>query len=213
MLRQDVSSKILLYFIADPSVCLGRPVADVVAAAIKGGVTMVQLRNKSGDLEQVKKAALEIQPILADSNIPFIINDHVELAAEIDADGVHIGQDDMNPQDARDIIGPDKILGLTAFTPEHFEALDPAIVDYVGTGPFFPTLTKPDKPVLGAKGFAELAKDSSVPVVGIGGITGGNADQVMAAGANGIAMMRSISEADEPEAAARHLYKKIDINS
>lgn len=205
MARFDLS----LYFIADPTICLGRPVADVVAAAIKGGATMVQLRDKSGDISKTKEAALAIKAILKGTNIPLIINDYGELAAEINADGVHIGQDDMSPRDAREIIGPDKILGLTAFTPEHFAALDPEIVDYAGTGPFFSTLTKPDKPVLGPQGFAKLVDLSPVPVVGIGGITSGNAAQVIASGANGVAMMRSISESNDPCKAARKIMQII----
>ena len=207
--RQAVNNNLLLYFIADPSCCLRRPVQDVVASAVRGGVTMVQLRNKSGDLAKIKEEALAIQSVLADSNVPFILNDYVELAAEINADGVHIGQEDMSAQQAREVIGPDKILGLTAFTPKHFAALDPSIVDYVGTGPFFPTLTKPDKFVLGAERFAQLAKDSPVPIVGIGGIAPENADQVMEAGADGVAMMRSISEAKDPEEGARQIFQKI----
>ncbi len=144
-----------------------------------------------------------IKDILAESATPFIINDHVALAADIDADGVHIGQEDMSVREARKIIGEDKILGLTAFTMEHYTALDPNFVDYTGTGPFYKTKTKPDKPVLGADGFAKLAKDSPVPVVGIGGITPQNARDVVHAGAQGVAMMRSISEAEDPAAAAR----------
>ncbi|MDH5721927.1 MAG: thiamine phosphate synthase [Alphaproteobacteria bacterium] len=199
----------LLYFIADPSCCLGRPVADVVAAAVRGGVTAVQLRDKSGDLVQIKEEALAIQLVLEGTNIPFILNDHAELAAEINADGVHIGQEDLSADQARKIIGPDKILGLTAFTPEHFTALDPLSVDYVGTGPFFPTLTKPDKAVLGFDKFSELVKNSPVPVIGIGGITPENAAQVMMAGAHGVAMMRSISESEDPCMAARELLNSI----
>ena len=202
----------ILYFIADSSCCKERDIADVVASAIKGGTTMVQFRHKSGDIHKVKEEALAIKKILADSSIPFLINDYVEIAAEINADGVHIGQDDMTPQKARKIIGDGKILGLTAFTKEHFDHMDPTIIDYVGTGPFFHTLTKPDKEVLGSKGFAQLAKDSPVPIVGIGGITADNAAEVMKAGADGVAMMRSISEADDPCKAAQELLKSVSCN-
>lgn len=192
-----------VYFIADPSVCGGRAVQDVVAAAVRGGATMVQLRNKLAPLAEVKHQARAIQEVLFKSDVCFIINDHVRLAADIGADGVHIGQDDISPQEARKIIGESAILGLTAFAPEHFAALDPHVVDYAGTGPFYATLTKPDKPVLGAEKFAQLVKVSPVPVVGIGGITPDNASAVMKAGAKGIAMMRSVSEAADPAIAAR----------
>lgn len=192
-----------VYFIADPSVCQGRMVEDVIAAAVRGGVTMVQLRNKVDDLSVVERQALAIQGFLADSNVPFILNDHVELAAKIDADGVHIGQDDISAAQARDIIGADKILGLTAFTRVHYDALDPNIVDYIGTGPFYSTLTKPDKLVMGADAFSLLVDTAPVGVVGIGGITPDNAADVIVCGAQGVAMMRSISEAENVEGAAR----------
>ncbi len=195
-----------VYFIADPSACGGRDICDIVSYAIKGGVSMVQLRNKSGDLAEIESQAIDIKEILAESAIPFIINDHVELAAKIGADGVHIGQGDMSASKARDIIGESAILGVTAFTREHFAAIDVDIIDYVGTGPCYPTLTKPDKHVLSVQGFAELAKDSPVPVVGIGGITPQNAGAVINAGASGVAMMRSISMADSPKSAARAFY-------
>ncbi len=192
-----------IYFIADPSVCAGRAVEDVVRAAVAGGVTCVQLRDKSRDMARIEAQARKLKEILAESAIPFIINDYVELAAEIGADGVHIGQGDMGAEQARKIIGERAILGVTAFTREHYSMIDPSIVDYVGTGPCYPTLTKPDKAVLGVEGFAKLAKDSPVPVVGIGGITPDNAGAVIKAGASGVAMMRSISMAADPETAAR----------
>lgn len=199
-----------IYFIADSSVCAGRAIEDVVAAAVRGGATMVQLRNKVCSHDIVADEARLVQSILADSNVSFIINDHVELAADIGADGVHIGQEDMSAKEARNIIGTDAILGLTAFTRTHYDALDPEIIDYVGTGPFHATLTKPDKPVLGADGFAALAKTSPVPVVGIGGVTPENSGDVIAAGAQGVAMMRAVSEAADPEAAARHFVKAVE---
>lgn len=192
-----------VYFIADPSVCGGRSVESVVRAAVKGGATMVQLRNKSGDMNIIEREARAIQEVLYNSDIAFIINDYVDLAVKIGADGVHIGQEDISPAKAREKIGAAAILGLTAFTLEHFTDLDASIVDYVGMGPFYATKTKPDKPVLGAEGFKALAKISPVPVVGIGGITVENAAQVMQAGAQGVAMMRSVSEADDPAEAAR----------
>ncbi len=192
-----------VYFVADPAVCGGRAIEDVVYTAIRGGVTMVQLRNKRDSADIIREQARVVHSILADYRVPFLINDHVEIAAEVGADGVHIGQGDMSPAQAREIIGDDKVLGLTAYTRAHYDVVDTSIVDYLGTGPFFPTLTKPDKPVLGADGFAELIADVSLPVVGIGGITPENAGEVIDAGANGVAMMRGVSEAPDPSIAAR----------
>ena len=199
-----------MYFIADSSVCNGRAVEDVVAAALRGGATMVQLRNKDCSRDIVIDEAKRIQGVLADSNVPLIINDYVELAAEIGADGVHIGQDDMSIRDARNIIGDNAILGLTAFTRGHYDKIDANVIDYVGTGPCYSTLTKPDKPVLGVSGLMQLVNNAPVPVVGIGGITPENTVDVISVGAKGVAMMRAISDATDPEAAAREFVKSVN---
>lgn len=194
-----------VYFVADPAACGGRSVVDVVRQAIQGGVTMVQLRNKIGHdfLEQARAITSFI-------TVPFIINDNIEIARAVDADGVHLGQEDINPQEARKILGPDKIIGVTAFTEEHFKNIDPAIVDYAGTGPVYPTLTKPDKKIMGVAGLARLVQRSPVPVVGIGGITPQTASIVMKTGVAGVAMMRAISEHGNPEQAARDFVRVID---
>lgn len=198
-----------VYLVADPSVCGGRAVEDIVALAVRGGVTMVQLRNKIDPLDVVEEQARAVQDVLKGTGVPFILNDHVELAAKINADGVHIGQEDMGALHARAMIGDNKILGLTAFSRAHYDGVDPRIIDYVGTGPFFATQTKPDKPVLGAEGFAEIIKYAPVPVVGIGGITPENAGQVIRCGARGVAMMRSVSAAQDVEGAACQFVKII----
>ncbi len=198
-----------VYFVLDPACCAGRDVATVADAAVRGGVSMIQYRDKLGDEAAVRAGALAVQEVIA-GRVPFVVNDYVEIAAEIGADGAHIGQGDMSPAAARHLLGADKILGLTAFTPEHMAAVDSSVVDYVGTGPFFPTLTDKGKPVLGAEGFAAVAKLSPVPVVGIGGITADNAAQVIAAGADGVAMMRAISAANDVEAAARVFREVFD---
>ncbi|MBI1301742.1 MAG: thiamine phosphate synthase [Alphaproteobacteria bacterium] len=198
-----------VYFIADPHVCGDRPVEDVVKAAVEGGATMVQLRNKEDDLDIIEKQALNIKKVLSGTNIPFLINDYVDLANELDLDGVHIGQGDMEPEQARRIIGKDKILGLTAYTEKHFEKIDPKIVDYAGTGPFYATLTKPGKAVLGPEKFSDLIECTTVPVVGIGGITPENADKVIECGAHGVAMMRSVSESDNPASVVREFVRVI----
>ncbi len=198
-----------VYFVADPSVCGGRRIEDVVEAAVRGGVTMVQLRNKIDSADIILEQARSIQGILADSNISFLMNDHVEIAAKINAGGVHIGQGDIDAGQARSIIGEGKILGLTAYTRTHYALIDPDVIDYVGTGPFYSTLTKPDKAVLGADGFKVLSESVSVPVVGIGGITPDNAVDVICAGAAGVAMMRSVSEADDPSVAVSNFVSAV----
>ncbi len=176
-------------------------------AAAQGGVTMVQLRNKVDPRPLVAAQAAMLCELLKPYKIPFLVNDYVEIARDVGADGAHIGQGDIPASEARKILGPDAILGLTAFTEEHINAVDPALVDYIGTGPFFPTQTDKGKPVLGAERFANLIKRAPVPVVGIGGITPDNAALVLQAGADGVAMMRSVSEADDPCEAARKFVK------
>jgi thiamine-phosphate pyrophosphorylase len=191
-----------VYFIADPSLCSGRDVSDVVRLALSGGATMVQYRDKSGDLNAINRNAAILQKICDEFAAAFLINDHVDLAQTINADGVHLGQGDMSAAEARRVLGPDAIIGITAFTPVHMTAIDPGIVDYAGTGPVYPTQTDKGKQVLGPEKFAQLVKLCPVQVVGIGGITPENAAPVLHAGAQGVAMMRAISAAPDPKEAA-----------
>ncbi|MEZ5814092.1 MAG: thiamine phosphate synthase [Alphaproteobacteria bacterium] len=195
-----------VYFVADPAVCAGRDVADIVMAAVRGGATMVQYRNKSGDMARITADAALLAEMLKPLGVPFLVNDYVDVAFAAGADGVHLGQGDASPEEARAKLGAGAIIGLTAFTDEQIEAVDPDVVDYIGTGPFYITETRKGKPLLGGdegRAFKALAALSPVPVVGIGGITPGNARAVLEAGARGVAMMRAISEAEDPEGAAR----------
>lgn len=192
-----------IYFVADPACCAGRPIGDVVMAAIKGGVTMVQYRNKSGNMAQIAGEAAYLSEIMSNTGIPLLINDHIDVAVSASADGVHLGQGDADPKIAREKMGRDAIIGQTAFLQKHIMAVDSNVVDYIGTGPFYSTKTDKGKPILGAEAFSKLASLSPVPVVGVGGITPENGAEVLGAGAKGLAMMRSISEAEDVEAAAR----------
>jgi thiamine-phosphate pyrophosphorylase len=190
-----------VYFVADPSLCAGRDLIDVVMQAADGGVTLVQLRDKSGNMPQFLAQAAMLSELLKSKNIPLLINDSIDVAFAVGADGVHLGQGDAAPAEARAKLGEEAIIGQTAFTPAQITALDPA-VDYIGTGPFYETKTDKGKPVLGAEKFAALVKLSPVPVVGIGGVTPENTGAVIDAGADGVAMMRAISEAHDPKLAA-----------
>lgn len=192
-----------VYFVLDPSLCAGRDPLDVARAAIRGGVTMIQLRNKVDRLNVIEKQARALLEITRPAGIRLLINDYIDIAFSSRADGVHLGQGDAQPQDARIVLGPDAIIGRTAFTATHMEAINPEQVDYVGSGPFYETQTDKGKPVLGAAKFAALVSIAPVPVVGIGGITPENAAAVIKSGAQGIAMMRGISEAADIEIAAR----------
>lgn len=154
-------------------------------------------------MDAIRREAAACFALCHAADVPLLVNDYVDIAVEIGADGAHIGQGDLSPKSAREMLGADKILGLTAFTAEQLDMVDPALVDYVGTGPVFPTLTDKGKPVLGVEGFEILAAMSPVPVVAIGGITPECAMEITLAGAAGLAVMRSIGAADDVEAAVR----------
>ena len=198
-----VNFDLSVYFVADPLLCAGRDVVDVVMMAVKGGATLVQYRNKHAPLNDVLAEAAMLQEGLSDTGVPLLINDYVDVAQAVGAAGVHLGQGDCSPQEARAKLGAEAIIGQTAFTVEHMAAVDAAVVDYVGVGPFYETKTDKGKPVLGAEAFAALVRLSPVPVVGIGGVTPDNARAVIKAGASGVAMMRSVSEAETPEKVVR----------
>lgn len=179
---------------------------EVATAAVKGGANLIQLRCKTMEARTIIETAKALKAAVP---VPLIIDDRPDIAFAAGADGVHLGQDDIPCAVARAILGPHAIIGITAFEAAHFAALDPTLVDYVGTGPVYKTLTKPDKPVLGVERFAALVHLSPVPVVGIGGIDAGNAAPVMAAGAAGVAVIRAVGEAKDPYSAALTLRKAI----
>lgn len=204
-----------LYFIADPECCAGRDIVEVVRAAVRGGVTMVQYRDKKNPKDIIIHNAVRLKEVIftapsphggegwgEGAGIPLIINDYIDIARECGADGVHLGQGDADPAKAREILGPEAIIGLTAFTPAHMRDIDPDVIDYVGTGPVFPTKTDKGKPVLGLEKFRNLCELSPVPVVGIGGITADKAPDVLKAGARGAAIMRAIGCANDVKQAA-----------
>lgn len=210
-----------VYFVADPSLVNSQySFEEVIMQALKGGVSMIQLRDKSENKDQIYRHAKEIQEILSlhkkrqpqsssFSSVRFVINDHVDIAKDIQCDGVHIGQEDMCAKQARAFLGEDAIIGLTAFTKEQIKKVDSRVIDYIGVGPFYETKTKKGKPVLGAQAFKELVSLSCVPVVGIGGIEPGNAYAVIKSGAKGVAMMRSISCSEDPQSSASSFCKVV----
>ncbi|GKU80764.1 thiamine phosphate synthase [Niallia sp. NCCP-28] len=185
----------------------------VLTEALKGGVTIFQFREK-GDGSCTGKEKIELarrwKEICDEYQVPFIINDDVDLAIEIDADGVHIGQEDESPAFVKKKIG-DRMLGVSAHTVEEVEKAIAAGADYVGIGPIFPTNTKKDaKKVQGTKLIQELkARGIDLPIVGIGGITSKNAKKVMDAGGDGVAVISEISYGDSPFHRAKQLEESI----
>ncbi|MCH6266771.1 thiamine phosphate synthase [Neobacillus citreus] len=202
-----------VYFIMGTANCRKDPV-EVLKEAIAGGITFFQFREKGeGALIGEEKYALakKLQSLCKEHRIPFIVNDDLELAIALDADGVHIGQEDEPAETVRNQIGDNKILGVSVHTPEEAEAALSAGADYFGIGPVYPTKTKADaKPSRGTALIEELRSQGiAVPIVGIGGITSENAATVVEAGADGVSVITAISLADSPHLAAKALRKSV----
>jgi thiamine-phosphate pyrophosphorylase len=199
-----------LYLVTDPAMTARRGLVETVAAAIDGGVTLVQLRHKDSPARLMVEAGRALKALLGPRGIPLIVNDRVDVAYAVGADGVHVGQDDLPPVTARAILGPQAIIGLSITKDADLSTLDPAVVDYVGLGPIFPTGTKADAALaLGEAAFARIRRQLKCPVVAIGGIAAGNAAQAIAAGADGIAVVSAICAAADPRAAAHALWSAV----
>lgn len=196
-----------LYLVTDELERCRHGLLETVKRAVEGGVSIVQYRSEKLYHEQQREQVLPVQRYLRSVGIPLIINDNVQLAVEIDADGIHIGQNDMPVPEARALIGPDKILGLTVTTPEQMAAVDTELVDYLGCGPVFPTITKDDAPPpMGVEGWSELARMSPLPVVAIGGLNRERTAAIRATGlAAGVAVVSAICAAENPTLAAKEL--------
>ncbi|KTD19908.1 thiamine phosphate synthase [Legionella londiniensis] len=180
--------------------------------AIQGGVTSVQLRAKHAPPAAVRHYALAIQPLLASHHIPFIINDHVGLALDLDADGVHLGQGDLSPEIARSMLGPNKIIGLSIETFEELERANQLnCIDYIAASAVFPSQSKQNcKTIWGLNGLQEIAQRSKHPVIAIGGITLNNICEVIAHGACGVAVISALHEHQDPFLAAKEFIQKIN---
>jgi len=188
-----------LYLVLDPELC-GGPAAMVRTArsAAENGATVVQLRAPGWKKRLWLETARELKAALAPFGVPLIINDHVDIALAVDADGVHVGQDDLGVVETRHLIGPDKVLGLSVSNAAELAAV-PAGVDYLGIGPVYPTGTKPDAAAAtGVAVFSELVVAASLPVVAIGGINAGNLAPLYAAGTQGVAVVSAICGQSDP---------------
>jgi thiamine-phosphate pyrophosphorylase len=195
-----------LYLITDRGLCAARGIERVVGEAVAGGVTMVQLRDDLTPAAELVPLARRLAELLAPSGVPLIVNNALEVAAAAGAAGVHVGQADASPAEARARLGPDAIVGLSITAPAQVAAVPVDQVDYLGVGPIYATATKPDAaPPIGLAGLAEVRSRTRLPIVAIGGIDAGNAAAVIAAGAGGIAVVSALCAAVEPRAAARVL--------
>lgn len=200
-----------LYLVTDRELCLGRPVERIVEAALRGGVSCVQLREKSLPTGAFVELARAIKSILEPGGVPLIINDRIDVALAAGADGVHLGQSDLSCLDARKLLGPGAIIGLSVESMD--QALDAEVrdADYLGVSPIFATPTKPDiRTAWGLDGLRRLRSRSSHVLIAIGGINPSNAAQVLEAGADGLAVVSAICSAPDPENAARRLREIVD---
>jgi thiamine-phosphate pyrophosphorylase len=195
-----------VYVITYAALARGRSHRQVIAAAIRGGATIVQYREKNASTRQMIDDALALQELCRAQAVPFIVNDRVDVALAVDADGVHVGQSDMPASLARKLIGHGKILGVSAETPEQARAAIADGADYLGVGALFATATKSDagKPI-GLQGLERIGLVSTLPMVGIGGINLSNAAGVIHAGAAGVAVISAIVGAEDVERATREL--------
>lgn len=200
-----------LYLVTDPVLCPAAGLVGMVRDAVQGGVGFVQLRDKSASTEDLIKTALAVKAALAGSGVPLVINDNLDAAIAADVDGVHLGQEDTTPAEARARLGRDRIVGLSCETVAQVQAADPVLVDYLGLGTVFPTATKTDhKPAIGFSGLAELVRASALPSVAIGGLKRDHAADVMATGCDGMAVVSAICGQPDAQAAARALRTALD---
>lgn len=203
-----------VYLVTDPDLTGGRTVEATVEMALAGGVTFVQLRDPHGKGGAMVETARRLVSLLRPHGIPLVINDRVDVALAADADGVHVGQSDIDARDVRAMIGPDRILGLSVGTPAEFEASRAALAacDYVGVGPVFATATKVDAGgAIGMAGVASMCRLIKLPSVAIGGLNAGNTAEAIRAGADGVAVVSAIMNATDPAAAARAIAAAVAV--
>ena len=199
-----------LYLVTDRELSLGRSLEWIVEEAVKGGVTMVQLREKDCSTREFITLAVKLKQTLANYNVPLIINDRLDVALAANANGLHIGQSDMDYATARRLFGYGKIIGLSVESMKQVYEANEMDVDYIGISPVFSTNTKTDTaPPFGLKGIEEVMAVSKHPAVAIGGINNTNAASILQAGANGIAVVSAICSANDPQEAARKLKTKL----
>jgi thiamine-phosphate pyrophosphorylase len=205
-----------LYALVDPEHSGGRDLVELARLVALGGATLVQLRDKRSDTRVMVERARALKAALAPFHVPLLINDRVDVALAAGSDGVHVGQDDMAVADARRLLGGAAIIGLSIKTIEQAEAVPIELIDYAGIGGVFATTSKDNpKPPIGPNGLARVAaalrrRAPGFPVCGIAGIEARNAGEVIAAGADGVAVISALSLQRDPQAAARELRVVVD---
>ncbi|HJD01515.1 MAG TPA: thiamine phosphate synthase [Candidatus Mediterraneibacter excrementavium] len=201
---------LLLYAVTDRSWLNGETLYAQVEKALKGGVTFVQLREKALDEQAFLEEAKEIQKLCEQYHVPFVINDNVEIAAQIGADGVHVGQSDMEAGDVREKLGPDRIIGVSAQTVEQAVRAQERGADYLGVGAVFPTGSKADAVEVSHETVRAITEAVDIPVIAIGGITKDNVSELSGTGICGIAVISAIFAQTDIEGAARVLKERTE---
>jgi thiamine-phosphate pyrophosphorylase len=181
-----------------------------MAIGISAGIRFFQYRSKNGTRKSIYENSLKLSSLSHRSNVLFVVNDHADIAAAVEADGVHLGQDDLPIQFARKLLGGEKIIGISTHNRSQAQAAQAAGADYIGFGPIFPTATKDAGVALGCSALSDVMQSVSIPVIAIGGITSYNILEVMKAGASGAAVITSILSAPDPEFAAKTMLKIIE---
>ena len=195
-----------LYLVTDKSDDVEK-FLKTIEEAIKGGVSVVQIREKTADTLDFYNLALKVKEITEKHDVPLIINDRVDVALAVDAEGVHVGQSDMPCDVTRALVGPDKIVGVSAATIEEARKAESDGADYIGAGAVFPTATKDDAPKITKKDLKEIVESISIPVVAIGGITLNNAHELNDTGIAGLSVVSAIMSSENPKKSSEELLK------
>ena len=205
-----------LYLVTDKRNKTDDEFLEIIEEAIKGGTTVVQIREKEGETLDFYNLALKVKEITSKYNVPLIVNDRIDVALAIKSEGVHIGQTDMPADVARSLIGDEMILGVSASTVEEARKAEKDGADYIGTGAVFPTATKDDAPSITKDDLKEVTGSINIPTVAIGGITLENASELAGTGIAGISFVSAIMNSEDPKTASENLLKiyneKIDKN-
>ena len=206
--KDEIRKAMLLYAVTDQMwLKEGEKLADVVESVLQNGATFLQIREKDLAEDAFEAEAERLKTLCAQYGVPFVVNDSVEIALQCDADGVHVGQSDIKGRDIRAIIGPDKILGISAGTVEEAVAAEKAGADYIGVGAVFPTGTKKNATPMTMELLKEIVSSVSIPVVAIGGISAENILQLRGSGVDGVAVVSAIFAAEDPGKATADLLK------
>ena len=209
--RAGLRAAMRLYAVTDSSWLAGRALEEDVRSALEGGATFVQIREKELSYEEFRQRAQRVQQVCREYQVPFVVNDEVELARELDADGVHIGQGDMELARARQLLGPDKLIGVSVRSVEQAVKAQEGGADYLGVGAVFHTATKADAADVTFQELREICGAVQIPVAAIGGINAANIRQLAGSGIDGVAVVSAIFAAEDIREAARQLWQQTAV--